>query len=52
VISPQFFDRFMAAFRVRNVFDAEYSHPGGFEHLQSAIQQDGRTIGFEITARL
>jgi outer membrane receptor protein involved in Fe transport len=28
---------------VRNIFDARYAYPAGFEHLQASIPQDGRT---------
>lgn len=30
--------------QVRNMFDTVYATPGGFEHLQPAIQQDGRNF--------
>jgi len=29
--------------RGRNLLDEPYATPGGFEHLQPAIQQDGRS---------
>lgn len=29
---------------VRNVFDADYATPGGPEHLQDTLAQDGRTV--------
>jgi hypothetical protein len=29
---------------VNNVFNHSYSDPGGEEHVQRAIQQDGRTV--------
>jgi len=29
---------------IRNVFDVSYQTPGGFEHRQSAIKQDGRNF--------
>jgi iron complex outermembrane receptor protein len=29
---------------IENLFDARYATPGGFEHLQPSIQQDGRTL--------
>ena len=35
--------------KIRNVFDRQYSLPGGLEHLQPGIEQDGRTIGFSLT---
>jgi iron complex outermembrane receptor protein len=38
-----------ASLLVKNLFDQPYATPGGFEHAQPAIEQDGRTIvlGFE-----
>jgi outer membrane receptor for ferrienterochelin and colicins len=33
---------------VRNLFNAAYSTPGGFEHLQTAIAQDGRSYLFRL----
>ncbi len=34
--------------RARNVFGAHYSTPGGFEHLQPAIPQDGRVLSLSL----
>jgi len=34
--------------RVTNVFDVAYATPGGVEHRQSAIKQDGRTFLFRL----
>jgi outer membrane receptor protein involved in Fe transport len=36
---------------VSNLFDTRYSLPGGFEHRQAAIQQDGRTVTLQLRAR-
>lgn len=36
------------SFRVRNVFNTYYSTPGGFEHLQPALQQDGRVFSLSL----
>ena len=36
---------------VYNLFDARYGHPGGPEHLQESIQQDGRTFRLKFTYR-
>jgi iron complex outermembrane receptor protein len=36
---------------VYNLFDAKYGHPGGPEHLQESIAQDGRTFRFKFTYR-
>ena len=39
------------SFLVRNVFDTDYSLPGGYEHIQNTIAQDGRnfTVRAEYT---
>ena len=34
--------------RVLNLFDERYSLPGGYEHLQPAIEQDGRTASLSL----
>jgi iron complex outermembrane receptor protein len=34
--------------QVRNVFDARYATPGGFEHRQASIPQDGRTWALRV----
>jgi iron complex outermembrane receptor protein len=41
--------RTTASLLVRNVFDEAYQTPGGFEHAQPGIEQDGRTfiVGLE-----
>ena len=33
-----------ASILVNNLFDVEYAYPGGYEHLQDAIIQDGRNF--------
>jgi iron complex outermembrane receptor protein len=33
---------------VANVFDARFGTPGGFEHLQTTIPQDGRTVSARL----
>jgi hypothetical protein len=33
-----------ARLRYDNVLDAAYAYPGGYEHLQNAILQNGRTF--------
>jgi outer membrane receptor protein involved in Fe transport len=37
-----------ASVRVRNLFAAAYSTPGGIEHLQAAIPQDGRVLSLSL----
>jgi outer membrane receptor for ferrienterochelin and colicins len=36
---------------VHNLFDRRYADPGAEEHLQRAIQQDGRTLRVRVVAR-
>lgn len=33
---------------VRNLFNSVYAYPGGFEHRQAAIPQDGRTVALRV----
>jgi outer membrane receptor protein involved in Fe transport len=33
-----------ASLLVRNLFDARYAYPGGIEHVQPTIPQDGRSV--------
>lgn len=42
---------FTVSLSVRNLFGARFSDPGGEEHLQRAIPQDGRTFFCEATYR-
>jgi outer membrane receptor for ferrienterochelin and colicins len=41
-------DGMECSLKIRNVFDRKYSVPGGLEHIQAAIKQDGRTVGFSL----
>jgi iron complex outermembrane receptor protein len=34
--------------QARNLFDTRYEHPGGPEHRQSAIEQDGRALTLRV----
>lgn len=36
---------------VHNLFDKKYAFPGGPEHVQDSIQQDGRTFRLKLTYR-
>ena len=40
-----------AALLVRNVLDEAYAYPGGFEHLQAAITQNGRDVTLAVEHR-
>ncbi len=42
-------NKFRLALVVRNAFNESYSNPGGFEHVQDAIPQDGRTFQVKLT---
>jgi outer membrane receptor for ferrienterochelin and colicins len=33
---------------VYNLFDVNYSHPGTYDHVQTEIPQDGRTLGLNV----
>jgi outer membrane receptor protein involved in Fe transport len=45
-------DAFDIALRVTNLFDTRYAYPGGTEHVQAGIEQDGRgvmvRVGYEF----
>lgn len=38
------FNHLRFSFRIRNLFDVDYRFPGGFEHLQPSIAQNGRNF--------
>jgi outer membrane receptor protein involved in Fe transport len=44
-------DRMELSLRLNNVFDAPFATPGGVEHRQAAIPQDGRTVSAELRYR-
>lgn len=44
-------ERLQCSLLVRNLFDVSYATPGGVEHLQAAIEQDGRTAFFRLGFR-
>lgn len=39
-------------FKVRNVFNTQYAYPGGFEHYQPSIVQDGRNYSLRLTVQI
>ena len=43
--------RLELSLRVNNVLDATYATPGGVEHRQAAITQDGRNLSVELRYR-
>jgi iron complex outermembrane receptor protein len=44
-------ERMEMSVKVNNLFDAEYATPGGPEHRQAAIGQDGRSLSAELRYR-
>lgn len=42
---------FSVELQVRNLLDTDYAYPGGLEHRQAAIAQDGRTFTLRLGAR-
>ncbi len=44
--------RLSIEFRVRNLFNTTYTYPGGFEHVQDSIMQDGRIIHLGLSLSL
>jgi outer membrane receptor for ferrienterochelin and colicins len=42
---------FGCSFLIRNIFDVKYALPGGFEHRQPSIRQDGRTMALSVSFR-
>ena len=44
-------DRLELSLRLNNVFDASFATPGGVEHRQAAIAQDGRNVSAELRYR-
>lgn len=51
VAAPRLWHGLEPRLRVRNALNRAYATPGGFEHVQDAIAQDGRTVTFELTYR-
>jgi outer membrane receptor for ferrienterochelin and colicins len=45
------FGRLSVSLHVRNLFDTAYSLPGGVEHRQAAIAQDGRSLRLSVDVR-
>jgi len=46
--SKPFFKHLRASLLINNLFDIQYAYPGGYEHLQDAIIQDGRNFIFRL----
>jgi outer membrane receptor for ferrienterochelin and colicins len=46
LLSRPLFGRVVLSFQIRNVLDANYGYPGGLEHVQPVIFQNGRNVIF------
>ena len=51
VHTRRFFDRLQLSGHVRNLLGTSYALPGGYEHHQDAIAQDGRSFAFKVHYR-
>ena len=51
VHTTRFFDRLRVSASVRNLFGTSYALPGGYEHRQAAIVQDGRSVALRVRYR-
>jgi iron complex outermembrane receptor protein len=49
--SKDLYEGLEASASIYNIFDRAYSDPGGTEHIQSRIEQNGRSFRFKITYR-
>lgn len=49
--SRRLFDHLSASLQIRNLFDSSYSHPGGPEHIQPSILQNGREFSLRMEYR-
>ena len=45
-------DHLQLSLTIRNLLDTDYAKPGGLEHLQPAIPQDGRNYLLRLDYRL
>ncbi|MGZ2371674.1 TonB-dependent receptor plug domain-containing protein [Ancylomarina sp. YFZ004] len=50
--SKMLFNHVMVNFKIRNIFDTEYAYPGGYEHAQHSIIQNGRNFSFGLKVHL
>jgi iron complex outermembrane receptor protein len=51
LFSPALFKGLDVTFSLYNLFDQRYGHPGGDEHTQNIIEQDGRAARLKLTYR-
>jgi iron complex outermembrane receptor protein len=52
VSTPELKDLGRVRLTARNLLGAEYATPGGLEHVQAAIAQDGRQVSVQVELRL
>lgn len=50
--SGKLFNIFKFSFQIRNLFDAAYHTPAGYEHIQDSFLQNGRSFTFKIELSL
>ena len=50
--SASFLNRLQLAVKVRNILNTDYRYPGGFEHVQPSIRQNGRNYNLKLTVHL
>jgi outer membrane receptor for ferrienterochelin and colicins len=51
-VKSTWMNRFQLNLRVRNVLGTAYGYPGGLEHAQAVIQQDGRNFDLRLSCNL
>ncbi|MDB4917440.1 MAG: TonB-dependent receptor [Gemmatimonadetes bacterium] len=51
-VTPPGLSHVEVGLRITNLLDVSYSTPGGLEHVQYAIEQDGRAAALRLTWRL
>lgn len=51
LFSKDLFGRLEFSLQVKNLFDVDYQTPGGFEHFQPALTQNGRTFSLRLRYR-
>ena len=51
LLSKQISKNMDVSLSIYNLFDSKYSYPGGPEHLENSILQDGRTFRLKIVYR-
>jgi outer membrane receptor for ferrienterochelin and colicin len=48
ISSRKLFNHFRFSFQVKNLLDKEYRTPGGYEHIQNSLVQDGRSFTLKL----